>query len=325
MLILSYHVKGIKLYGFLQMAPGVYEAQMILSKGTEGKELEHFTEFGRLFKDFYSEIIEWLKPQIEKKDLRFGRIIAAESAVNSSSGLGVVALSTDIYSEMVDRNSSFCIIDPCACRQDAELQGRGCGRPKDVCAVLGKLADIAIDKGFAKKISREQFLEAKMRASEAGCVNLVDNVKDPLLACSCCGCCCGFLTMLNTYNIPTLIVQSHFEAVLAADKCSGCGLCEKFCPMNAVTMNDKKAVIDYARCIGCGVCVLKCKDGALTLRARANYKPPEDTRFEYILNRIFEIKGYGNPLLPKISRGAGHLVSKISPFHLSGPGYKSKK
>ena len=323
-LILRYKIKGMKLYGFLQMVPGVYEAQMIRSKGSIGKELEHFTEFGRIFKEFYSEIIAWLKPQVEKKDLRFGRIIAAESAVKNTSGPSVLALPTDLYSEMVDRSNSFCIIDPCACRQDAELQGHGCGKPKDVCAVLGKLADIAIDKGFAKKISREEFLEAKMRGSEAGLVNLVDNVRDPLLACSCCGCCCGFLSMLNTYNIPTLIVQSHFEAVISADTCRGCRLCEKFCPMKAITMNEKKAVVDYRRCIGCGVCAVKCKDNAVSLRARANYKPPEDTRFEFILNRFFEIKGYDNPLLPKISRGAGHLIDKISPVHLSGPRYKSK-
>ncbi len=324
-LILSYKIKGLKLYGFLQMVPGVYEAQMIRSKGSTGKEQEHFTEFGRIFKDFYSEILAWLKPQVEKKDIRFLRIMAADGAVKKTSGLGVLAQPTDIYSEMIDRNDSFCIIDPCACRQDAELQGHGCGKPKDVCAVLGRLADIAINKGLAKKISKEEFLETKTRAAEAGLVNVVDNVKDPLLSCSCCGCCCGFLTMLNTYNIPTLIVRSHFEAVISRDRCKGCGLCAKFCPMKAITMKDKKAEVDYTRCIGCGVCAVKCGDSAVTLGARPVYKPPEDTRFEFVLNRIFEIKGYDNPLLPKISRGAGRLVHKISPFHLSGPGYKSKK
>ena len=43
-----------------------------------------------------------------------------------------------------------------------------------------------------------------------------------------------------------------------------------------------------------------------------------------LLGEFFEIKGYDNPLLPKISRGAGRLIHKLSPFHLSGPGYKSR-
>ncbi len=41
------------------------------------------------------------------------------------------------------------------------------------------------------------------------------------------------------------------------DKCKGCSICIKNCPFNAITMENKLAVIGSA-CTGCGVCVDKC-------------------------------------------------------------------
>ncbi len=321
--IVGYDLKGIKLYSFLQMAPGVYEAQMVLSKGKEDEY--YYREFARLFRELYDEVVPWLKPQIGNKDLRALRVIPVERAVDSTAGLGVLALPTDSFSETVDRNESFCIIDPCACRQEADMLGHGCGKPKDVCAVLGFLAEVAIQKGLARRISKEEFMETKMRGAEAGLVNVVDNVRDPLLACSCCGCCCGFLRLLGTYNIPTIVVKSHFEAVIDQNNCIGCSKCEKICPMKAITVDDKKAKIDYTRCIGCGVCVIQCKNNSIILKERHNYKQPDETKVEYALNRFFEVKGYNNPVLPRLSLGVGRLLHSVAPFHPSGPKYKFSK
>ncbi len=41
------------------------------------------------------------------------------------------------------------------------------------------------------------------------------------------------------------------------EKCKGCSICVKNCPFNAITMENKLAVIGSA-CTGCGVCVDKC-------------------------------------------------------------------
>ena len=41
------------------------------------------------------------------------------------------------------------------------------------------------------------------------------------------------------------------------EKCKGCSICEKNCPFEAITMENKIAVIGAA-CTGCGVCVEKC-------------------------------------------------------------------
>ncbi|MCM8761394.1 MAG: electron transfer flavoprotein subunit alpha [Candidatus Omnitrophica bacterium] len=53
------------------------------------------------------------------------------------------------------------------------------------------------------------------------------------------------------------------------NKCTGCTLCVRSCPFGAITMANKKAVIDMAKCTFCGACVPACKFAAIELRKDA--------------------------------------------------------
>ncbi|MEW6170517.1 MAG: electron transfer flavoprotein subunit alpha [Candidatus Omnitrophota bacterium] len=49
------------------------------------------------------------------------------------------------------------------------------------------------------------------------------------------------------------------------EKCTGCSLCVKVCPFDAIKVADKKAIIDLNKCNLCGACVPACKFKAILL------------------------------------------------------------
>jgi len=328
LLITGLKIKGIQTYGLMNFVPGIFETQMIRSKNeAHNEELrQYFEKFASLFAEFYDEIIPWIKGSIKDRDIRFMRIIPVGKSLEVSGG--VVPFSTDSFLETVDRNNSFCLVETCACRQEQQLIGEGCDKPMDVCSAMGWLADFSIEKGLAHRVTKEEYIEAKLRAAESGLVNMTDNLVNPLQVCSCCACCCGALRMMNQHNIPTIIAGSRFEASVESEKCAACGKCAGACPMNAIEWEKKTppAKINYARCIGCGLCVNACdKNNAMTLRERENYTPPSKTALDYYADRYLEIKGDDIAFGPRIKLGLGRIIGRASPFSISGPGYKPPK
>ncbi|HAP32481.1 MAG TPA: 6-hydroxynicotinate reductase, partial [Firmicutes bacterium] len=54
-------------------------------------------------------------------------------------------------------------------------------------------------------------------------------------------------------------------------KCTGCGSCAKDCPVAAIAVCEKKAIV-AEHCVYCGVCLRVCRAGALAL-----YQVPPET------------------------------------------------
>ena len=49
------------------------------------------------------------------------------------------------------------------------------------------------------------------------------------------------------------------------EKCTGCGSCVEACPVEAIKLENEKAVIDEEECTECGVCVDECPEEAISL------------------------------------------------------------
>ncbi len=66
---------------------------------------------------------------------------------------------------------------------------------------------------------------------------------------------------------PSGVCKNLFHYEIDAEACTGCGLCARKCPQEAISGEKKKAHgIDQQLCIKCGICYDVCKFNAVTIR-----------------------------------------------------------
>jgi len=55
------------------------------------------------------------------------------------------------------------------------------------------------------------------------------------------------------------------SATIDTETCSGCGDCVEACPLDAITVQDNKAVVDAETCGDCGACVDVCPTESISV------------------------------------------------------------
>jgi Pyruvate/2-oxoacid:ferredoxin oxidoreductase delta subunit len=185
---------------------------------------------------------------------------------------------------LIDKSPGPFAVMNCICRQAREKMGETCKQTDimETCFSLGNAADYMMQRGVARKLSRDEIINLITRAEQEGMVLQPANTQEPGFICCCCGCCCGVLTAAKKFPNPAELLQTNFYALIDADNCSGCGDCMELCQMDAlVTVNNHTEVL-RSHCIGCGVCLNACENEAISLmKTEKETVPPKNSMAMY--------------------------------------------
>jgi ferredoxin len=172
----------------------------------------------------------------------------------------------------------------CACRHKAvHLGEESCSAPQGVCTSFGYAADFLIRRGLAREASIAEVLDSLARARDLGLVLNADNVqKGVTFICHCCKCCCLALRGISAHGYANAVVTSNFICEVDLRTCTGCGLCARACPIDAIKLGPR-AIVDESLCLGCGVCVVKCAPRSARLTRRGQRVIHPETTFRKII------------------------------------------
>ncbi|MBT8350042.1 MAG: 4Fe-4S binding protein [Deltaproteobacteria bacterium] len=178
------------------------------------------------------------------------------------------------------------VIVECICRKKKSMGGKSCKKTdrKETCLAIGEMAQMTLNCGYGREITRDETMSIIEQNQRDGLVLQPSNTKKAEFICSCCGCCCGMLSMHKSLPKPVDFWATNFHAVVDQNTCEGSGNCEESCQVGAVHVSEKElyAVVNLDRCLGCGVCVSSCPTESISLLKKPSEVIPPQTREELV-------------------------------------------
>lgn len=80
-----------------------------------------------------------------------------------------------------------------------------------------------------------------------------------------------------------LLQHSTARPSIVKKKCTACGECIKWCPQDAISLVENKALIDKSKCIGCGECLAVCRFDAVNYNWSETYLNLQRKMIEHAL------------------------------------------
>jgi len=278
--IMSKRINGKKLYGNAELAVGMFEFQV--NKLTE--------EFVEDFQEYMNQ--GWWPEALKVKGAQL-RTIPVEQSIEPEHNVS----NYDDLLKLLDTSEGPYVAINCVCRQVKDLMKDPCKvtSRRELCLGFGEPAQQYIDLGWGRSINKKEVLEILRKNEEDGLVLQPDNSQRLSFICSCCGCCCEFLSTLKKLASPGNFSITNYYAEVDSEICTGCGTCEVICQMNAISLKNEVSLIKRRKCIGCGNCVAKCPSESIQLNKREREFTPYPTmddlfdRIRYRKQKIQEI------------------------------------
>jgi len=88
-----------------------------------------------------------------------------------------------------------------------------------------------------------------------------------------------------------LTQHSVSKPMISESKCTACGVCAKWCPVDAITVGEDFAVIDDDICIGCGECLAVCRFNAVKFKWDSSSELLQKQIAEHALGIVKQKKG----------------------------------
>ena len=262
---------GTMVYGLPPFVPGIFEFQFM--RGTRTDKDRKLAKLIHAYKEAYDRALGGAP----KEPFPLSRVITVDRMVKAGN-------TVHTYDQMASYIGKYdpISVSTCFCRHEAELidENDKCGMPNGVCMQFGMGAQYLIDRGIAKKVTKEEAMNVLKESEEAGLVHCSNNQQEIDFVCNCCSCHCMILKTALAQPKPGLAMASGFQPVWDPELCTACEICIDRCPMTALTMGqDDIPEVDLNRCIGCGVCATGCPEEAIAMEERSGIQvPPEDRK-----------------------------------------------
>ena len=294
---------GKRLYCNVPLVVGMYEFQ--LDKLTQGfiKDFDDYTSDKKFGIEFISTKLS------QMRTIPIAKSIQPQHHVSTFDEVTML---------LQQAEAPFAIFE-CICRKKKALGGEPCQvtNRKETCFATGSMAQAVLRNGIGREITLDASLSILDENQKQGLVLQPSNTEKAEFICSCCGCCCGMLSMQKSLPKPVDFWASNYYAAADTDACNGCGNCEKRCQVGAARVSEQKqkTSVDVNRCIGCGLCIPTCPQKAISLQKKPKEVRPPQTRddlYDIIMShkkgRFGKLKITGKLVIDAIRTGQLHLL-----------------
>ena len=226
----TFQEKGVRYFKSVPIFPSILEFQFM-----PGKVREREKKVARLMHNYLTAYKAANGPI--KLAYPRNRVISVGRTVTSGNTIHTY----DMVSTYIDKNDSIAVA-ACACRHMARLLDEDThGMPLDVCMWFGQMADFALERLGARRLSKSEAIEILDQCEEAGLVHMSRNVTENIeFLCNCDRWHCQVMKIVLGHPKPALFFNSGFEPNFDPDLCMAFDPCLERCPASALTMGGRR-------------------------------------------------------------------------------------